>query len=47
MNTDKFTTNRSITRLEELGYVERHVDLDDRRAYNIYLREKAEKLNPK
>ena len=36
-NTDKATTTRSITKLEELGYVKRHVDLEDRRAYKVYL----------
>jgi len=46
-NTDKATTTRSITRLEELGYVERHVDSKDRRAYNVYLTVKGKESEPK
>lgn len=46
-NSDKATTTRSITRLEELGYVERRIDVDDRRAYNIFLTEKGREIEPK
>jgi len=45
-NTDKATTTRSITRLESLGYVKRQVDLDDRRAYKVYLTEKGREIEP-
>ena len=45
-NTDKATTTRSITKLEALGYVTRHVDLDDRRAYNVYLTKKGRDIEP-
>ena len=45
-NTDKATTARSITKLETLGYVERHVDIDDRRAYKVFLTEKGRESQP-
>ena len=45
-NTDKATTTRSIAKLIELGYVKRHVDPDDRRAYKVYLTEKGRKIEP-
>jgi len=40
-NTDKATTTRSIGKLEALGYVERHIDIENRRAYKVYLTEKG------
>jgi len=45
-HTDKATTTRSITKLEMLGYVKRHVDLTDRRAYKVYLTEKGRQIEP-
>ena len=45
-NTDKATTTRSITKLEVLGYVKRHVDVADRRAYNVYLTERGRESEP-
>ena len=45
-NVDKATTTRAINRLESKGYVVREVDETDRRAYRIYLTEKAKKLRP-
>lgn len=40
-NTDKATTTRSITKLKALGYVERCIDSEDRRAYKVYLTQKG------
>lgn len=45
-NTDKGTTTRSIKKLESLGYVEKHVDPDDRRAYKVYLTDKGRGIEP-
>lgn len=41
LRVDKATTTRTIHKLEELGYVERSKDLNDRRAYRIILTDKA------
>ena len=45
-HTDKATTTRSITKLLALGYVTRHVNLNDRRAYKVYLTEKGRQIEP-
>ena len=45
-NTDKATTTRSIAKLRALGYVERYVDMEDRRAYKVYLTEKGRASEP-
>lgn len=41
---DKATTARAIKKLEELGYVKREVSKIDRRAYNVYLTQKANEI---
>lgn len=41
INIDKGTTAKAIKKLEELGYVKRNKDLDDKRVNKIYLTEKA------
>jgi len=46
LNIDKATSARAIKKLEEQGYVTRKRDEKDRRNYNIYLTEKAKKLQP-
>jgi DNA-binding MarR family transcriptional regulator len=43
---DKTTIARAIMKLETLGYIVRHVDPIDRRAYNVYLTEKGRALQP-
>jgi len=43
---DKTTIARAIMKLETLGYVKRHIDLIDRRAYNVYLTKKGRALQP-
>ncbi|MDF2633567.1 MAG: transcriptional regulator, MarR family [Pelosinus sp.] len=43
---DKTTIARSIMKLETLGYVVRHIDPIDRRAYKVYLTEKGRALQP-
>jgi len=46
LKIDKGTTAKAIRKLEEEGYVIRKVDAKDKRAYNIYLTEKAMKIKP-
>lgn len=41
LNIDKATTARAIKKLEEEGYVKRYVDKDDKRAYKVYVTNKA------
>lgn len=41
INIDKGTTARAIKKLEEEGYVYRKVDEEDKRAYKVYITEKA------
>jgi DNA-binding MarR family transcriptional regulator len=41
INIDKGTTAKAIKKLEEEGYVWREVDPADRRAYKLYVTEKA------
>lgn len=43
---DKATTARAMMKLESLGYVERHVDEEDRRANKVYLTEKGRAIEP-
>lgn len=43
---DKTTIARAIMKLETLGYIERHVDKVDRRAYQVYLTEKGRSFQP-
>jgi DNA-binding MarR family transcriptional regulator len=44
MLVDKATTTRALSKLESLGYVERHQDPDDRRAFKVFLTSKAREL---
>lgn len=38
---------RAIATLEGLGYIERHIDVADRRAYKVYLTAKGRAIEPK
>lgn len=44
INIDKGTTAKAIKKLEELGYITRIKDLDDKRINRIYITEKALKI---
>ncbi|MGA1793789.1 MAG: MarR family winged helix-turn-helix transcriptional regulator [Thermoplasmatota archaeon] len=46
MLVDKATTTRAISKLENLGYIERQQDPDDRRAFKVLLTPKARELKP-
>ncbi|WZL73524.1 MarR family transcriptional regulator [Clostridiaceae bacterium 35-E11] len=46
LNIDKGTTARAIQKLEKEGYVVRRVDTNDRRAYKIYVTDKAQQIKP-
>ena len=46
MNVDKCTIARRTNRLEELGYLIRKTDENDRRQNNLFLTEEGEKLVP-
>jgi DNA-binding MarR family transcriptional regulator len=46
LNVDKATTARAIATLETLGYVLRRQDSKDKRAYNVFLTDKAKMLEP-
>jgi DNA-binding MarR family transcriptional regulator len=41
LKIDKATTAKSIRRLEKEGYVKRDIDSKDKRAYKVYLTQKA------
>jgi len=41
LKVDKATTARAIKRLEKEGYIRRDIDENDKRAYKIYLTQKA------
>ncbi|WP_238883484.1 MarR family transcriptional regulator [Clostridium sp. YIM B02551] len=43
---DKGTTAKAIKKLEEAGYVRRDVDETDRRAYKLYVTQKALDIKP-
>lgn len=43
---DKGTTARAIQKLEQLGYVTREVNPDDRRGYQLFVTDKAIQLKP-
>jgi len=47
LSIDKGTTARAIKKLEDSGLVTRERDSKDKRAYNLYLTEKAHNLKPK
>ena len=44
LNIDKGTTARAIKKLEDEGYVIRETDEEDKRAYKIFLTEKAKEI---
>ena len=46
MFIDKCNVARRTKKLEELGYIRREVDSNDRRQYNLYLTEKGEQILP-
>ena len=46
MNIDKCTVARRTKKLEELGYIRREVDSNDRRQNNLYLTDKGEAIVP-
>jgi DNA-binding MarR family transcriptional regulator len=43
---DKGTCARAIKRLEEEGYIRRIIDSNDKRAYQIFLTDKAQQMRP-
>ena len=43
---DKGNVARSAKRLEELGYIRREIDQNDRRQYNLFLTEEGQKILP-
>jgi len=43
---DKGTTARAIEKLEKAGYVTRQTNPNDRRAYNVFLTDKAREIKP-
>lgn len=46
LKIDKATCARAIQKLEEIGYVKRQRNQQDKRCYNIYLTPKAKELKP-
>jgi len=46
LKIDKGTTAKAIKRLEDDEYIFRKVDAKDKRAYNVFLTEKALKMKP-
>ena len=46
LKIDKGTTAKAIKKLEDDEYIIRKVDAKDKRAYNVYLTEKALKMKP-
>ena len=46
LKIDKGTTAKAIKKLEDNKYIIRNVDVKDKRAYNVYLTEKALKMKP-
>ena len=46
LKIDKGTTAKAIKKLEDDEYIIRIVDTNDKRAYNVYLTEKALKVKP-
>lgn len=47
LKIDKTTTAKAIKKLEDNGYVKRVVDLGDKRAYKVFLTQKAQDIIPK
>jgi DNA-binding MarR family transcriptional regulator len=46
LKIDKTTTAKSIKKLEDNGFVMRDVDFDDKRAYKVFLTQKALNIIP-
>jgi DNA-binding MarR family transcriptional regulator len=46
LKIDKTTTARAIKKLEEGGFVVRNIDSDDKRAYKVFLTQKAVDIIP-
>ena len=46
LHVDKATTTRTITKLVKLGYVRRERDLEDLRAYRLFVTQKARDIAP-
>jgi DNA-binding MarR family transcriptional regulator len=46
IGNDKAMSARTITKLIELDYVYKEEDVCDKRAYNLYLTEKAKRITP-
>ena len=44
---NKSNTTRTLARLEEDGYIERVINQDDKRVYNVHLTEKGKNIIPK
>jgi DNA-binding MarR family transcriptional regulator len=47
LKMDKATAARSIKKMENAGFIIRKKDENDKRAYNVFLTDKAKKLQPK
>ncbi|HEX2925555.1 MAG TPA: MarR family transcriptional regulator [Ruminiclostridium sp.] len=46
LKIDKGSIAKSVKKLEEEGYVKRLVDAEDKRAYKVYLTQKAQEVMP-
>lgn len=46
LDTDKATTGRALKKLEDEGYVIRVRDINDRRAYKVFLTPRGQKMQP-
>lgn len=46
LKIDKATTAKALKKLEEEGYIVRNVDSDDKRAYRVYVTQKALDIKP-
>jgi DNA-binding MarR family transcriptional regulator len=47
LKMDKATAARSIKKMENAGFITRKKDENDKRAYNVFLTDKAKELQPK
>lgn len=47
LSIDKGTTARAISKLEEQGYIRRERDTKDKRAYKVYVTDRALEIKPK
>lgn len=46
LKIDKATTAKALKKLEDEGYIRREQDNDDKRAYKVYLNQKAIEIKP-